>query len=55
MSWMALMLAAALKRGADRLRRDLASGGWDAKHGHLRSMDTYDAGYRLAIAENPSP
>lgn len=51
-SWMALLPAAVLERGTDRLRGDLASGAWDARHGHLRSMDTYDAGYRLAIAED---
>lgn len=52
MSFMALLPAAVVQRGTDQLRRDLASGAWDAKHGHLRSMDTYDAGYRLAIAED---
>jgi SAM-dependent methyltransferase len=50
-SWMALLPAVVLERGTDRLRRDLESGAWDARHGHLRSMDSYDAGYRLAIAE----
>jgi hypothetical protein len=35
---------AVLERGTDRLRCDLAWGAWDVKHGHLRSMDTYDAG-----------
>jgi SAM-dependent methyltransferase len=54
MSWMALLPAAALGRGTDRLRRDLASGAWDAQHGHLRSTDSYAAGYRLAIAEDPT-
>jgi SAM-dependent methyltransferase len=54
-SWMALLPRAVRERGTARLRQDLASGAWDAKHGHLRSMDTYDAGYRLAVAENPAP
>jgi SAM-dependent methyltransferase len=54
MSWMALLPRTSLEAGTDRLRRDLASGAWDAEHGHLRSMDTYDAGYRLAIAEDPA-
>jgi SAM-dependent methyltransferase len=54
-SWMALLPAAVLERGTDRLRRDLASGAWDAEHGQLRSMDCYDAGYRLVIAEDPTP
>ena len=53
MSWMALLPPDVLERGTDRLRRDLASGAWDAAHGHLRSMDAYDAGYRLAIAVSP--
>ena len=47
--------AAVLERGTDRLRCDLAWGARDVKHGHLRSMDTYDAGYRLANAEAPQP
>lgn len=29
------------------LRRDLDSGAWDARHGELRTLDTYDAGLRL--------
>lgn len=52
-SWMALLPAAVLERGTERLRRDLESGAWDAKHGHLRTMDSFDAGYRVAIAESP--
>lgn len=50
-SWMALLPPAVLRRGTDRLRRDLESGAWDARHGQLRSMDTFEAGYRLVIAE----
>jgi SAM-dependent methyltransferase len=30
--------------------RDLASGAWDARHGHLRGLDEYDAGLRLVVA-----
>ena len=30
--------------------RDLASGAWDRRHGHLRTQPTYDGGYRLAVA-----
>jgi SAM-dependent methyltransferase len=51
-SWMALLPPAVLRRGSDQLRRDLESGAWDARHGQLRSMDTFDAGYRLVIAED---
>ncbi|MGI3782856.1 MAG: class I SAM-dependent methyltransferase [Janthinobacterium lividum] len=54
-SWMALLPASVLERGTERLRRDLESGVWDAEHGHLRSRDTYDVGYRLAVAEEPTP
>jgi SAM-dependent methyltransferase len=32
------------------LRRDLASGAWDARHGALRSLDEYDGGLRLVVA-----
>jgi SAM-dependent methyltransferase len=50
-SWTALLAPTVLERGTARLRRDLESGAWDARHGHLRSMETYDAGYRLVIAQ----
>jgi hypothetical protein len=30
--------------------RDLASGAWEARHGWLRTLATYDAGLRLVIA-----
>ena len=38
------------ERQTEVLRRDLESGAWDARDGHLRALDEYDAGYRLAIA-----
>jgi hypothetical protein len=38
-------------RWTARLAADLQSGEWDRRHGDLRSMTAYDAGYRLAIAE----
>ena len=31
------------------VRRDLESGAWDRRHGHLRSLDAYDAGLRLVV------
>jgi SAM-dependent methyltransferase len=37
-------------RGTERLRADLASGAWDARHGHLRTMTELDVGYRLIVA-----
>jgi SAM-dependent methyltransferase len=30
--------------------RDLASGAWDERHGHLRALDDHDAGLRLVVA-----
>jgi len=38
------------ERQTEVLRRDLESGAWDARYGHLRALAEYDAGYRLAIA-----
>jgi SAM-dependent methyltransferase len=32
------------------VERDLADGTWDARHGHLRGLDAYDAGMRLVVA-----
>ena len=36
--------------GTERLRADLDSGKWHAKHGHLLEMDKADFGYRLVTA-----
>jgi SAM-dependent methyltransferase len=40
-------------RAMDRLRSDLASGAWADRHGHLDDLDTYDAGFRLLVADAP--
>jgi hypothetical protein len=40
------------QRIVDRLRKDLASGAWDAHHGHLRDLTSYDGALRLVIAES---
>ncbi len=50
MSWLALLPAAARKRGSTRLAADLESGTWDERFGHLRHQATFDGGYRIAIA-----
>ena len=50
MSWLSLLPEEARARGTRRLRDDLESGAWNARHGELRTQDTFDAGYRLAIA-----
>ena len=35
----------------DRLATDLASGAWDAEHGHLRTMTHFEGALRLVVAE----
>lgn len=50
MSWLALLPPDARRRGSDRLAADLASGEWDRRNGHLRTLDDFDGGYRIAIA-----
>jgi len=40
--------------GLARLRADLASGAWHARHGRLLAADTLDVGYRLVIADFPN-
>jgi SAM-dependent methyltransferase len=37
--------------GLARLRADLADGTWERRHGHLRTRDTLDLGYRIVVAE----
>lgn len=41
---------AAVQRGVERLAADLASGAWDAAHGHLREQDEYAGAMRLVVA-----
>jgi len=38
------------QRALAALSADLASGEWDARHGHLRSQPTYEGGLRLVVA-----
>jgi SAM-dependent methyltransferase len=40
--------------GLERLRRDLESGEWDRRHGHLRSQAAFDVGVRLVTVELPA-
>lgn len=37
--------------GLEQLRRDLDSGVWAQRHAELLTSDSYDAGYRLVVAE----
>lgn len=38
-----------LDAGLNRLSDDLASGDWARRYAHLRTAETYDAGYRLVV------
>jgi SAM-dependent methyltransferase len=38
-------------RIVERLKTDLESGAWDAKHGHLRQQTEFDGALRLVISE----
>lgn len=42
--------APVVDRMVSEIARDLQSGAWDARHGHLRTMDAFDAGLRLVVA-----
>lgn len=37
--------------GLERLARDLDTGAWAERHGRLRGLEAYDAGYRLVVAD----
>ncbi|MCU0890610.1 MAG: class I SAM-dependent methyltransferase [Sandarakinorhabdus sp.] len=43
-----------LEAGMSQLADDLRSGAWERRYGELRRRETYDAGYRLVIAEAES-
>jgi SAM-dependent methyltransferase len=49
-SGFARMQPSIVDRCVAEVGRDLASGAWDARHGHLRDLDAYDAGLRLLVA-----
>jgi hypothetical protein len=51
-SGFARMPQTVVDRVVKAVRRDLQDGTWDARYGHLRELDEYDAGYRL-IVSNP--
>ena len=50
MSWSSLLDPGLVKARQDQLAADLASGAWDRRHGHLRSLPELDLGYRLVVA-----
>ena len=43
-------LAREVEVGLERLRADLASGAWEARHGVSRAAEALDIGYRLVVA-----
>ncbi len=48
-SGFARMDSAVVDRVVSAVQRDLSNGTWDARYGHLRQLDAYDAGLRLVI------
>jgi SAM-dependent methyltransferase len=49
-SGFARMPPVVVERVVGDLRRDLDDGTWDARHGQLRRLESYDAGMRLIVA-----
>lgn len=49
-SGFARMPEATVQRVVAALERDLGSGEWDRRHGHLRELDELDVGLRLVVA-----
>jgi SAM-dependent methyltransferase len=49
-SGFARMPPAVVARVVAAVERDLADGGWDARHGALRTLDACDVGLRLVVA-----
>lgn len=49
-SGFARMPANVVERVISEVTRDLASGLWDERYGHLRNLDAFDAGLRLVVA-----
>jgi SAM-dependent methyltransferase len=39
-------------RVVEAIERDLHDGTWDARHGHLRELESYDAGMRLVVSNH---
>jgi SAM-dependent methyltransferase len=49
-SGFARMDPSVVQRVVRDVRRDLESGVWDERHGHLRRLDAFDAGLRLIVS-----
>ena len=50
LSMFALLDEGVVQRGTERLRRDLATGLWDERHGDLRTAPSMDVGYRIVVS-----
>jgi SAM-dependent methyltransferase len=50
-SMWALLAPGVEERVVERLAQALASGAWDAEHGHLRAQESFDGALRLVISE----
>ena len=48
-SGFARMAPEVVDRVVAAVRRDLADGSWDTRHGHLRELDEFDVGLRLIV------
>ncbi len=51
-SGFARMAPEVVARVVEAVARDLESGAWDERYGHLRELDRYDAGMRLVISQS---
>jgi SAM-dependent methyltransferase len=40
-----------IKQGLEKLQRDLHTGEWEHRYAELLNLDSYDAGYRLVVAD----
>jgi hypothetical protein len=47
------MPPAVVARVTEAVRRDLESGAWDRRHGHLRDLRSFDVGMRLITSSPP--
>jgi SAM-dependent methyltransferase len=54
-SGFARMSAAVVSRVVQAIGRDLESGAWDRRYGHLRELDEFDSGLRLMTNTPTSP
>ncbi len=54
MSGFARLEPEVVERAMGRLRADLESGAWEARHGSLADLDSFDGGFRLLVSREDS-